>query len=687
MQTRPSPPESRIDTVVDEMHGHRVEDPYRWLEDGDSPQTAEWTRQQNAYTESVLGALPGRAELGARLAELLNVGPVSAPVTRGGRYFYQRREGGQNQPVLFVRDGINGNDRVLLDPNSASAEGTVSLDWWYPSLDGSLLAYGYSSNGSEWSTLRVRAVENGEDLSDEIPRTRYASVAWLPDNSGLYYTRFPAPGDVPEGDENYNQTIYLHRLGEDPARDQRVLPREIGKEELPGISISRDGRYLMANISPDFYSSDIYILDLSHPESEWITVIEGQKAEFHGTFAGGTLLLRTNLDAPNFRLFAVDPGQPEQQHWQEIIPERADAVLEDVTPWDSKLLVLYLRNAVSQLSIHDAGGKRLNNVELPGLGTVTSVTGGWQETNAFYTFESFATPTMVYRLEAAQAPTVWTRVEAPVEPEDYLVQQEWYTSRDGTRVSMFIVHRRDLDRSRPHPTYLTGYGGFNISRTPLFVRDAYVWLERDGIYALPNLRGGGEYGEEWHGAGMLERKQNVFDDFIAAAEYLIAEDYTSPELLAISGRSNGGLLVGAALVQRPDLFRAVVCGVPLLDMLRYQQFLIARWWIPEYGSAENPEQFPFLYEYSPYHHVREGEKYPAVLFITAESDSRVEPLHARKMAARLQAANASDRPILIRIESRAGHGQGKPVAKLIEDQTDMWAFLFWQVGGGDGSWH
>jgi prolyl oligopeptidase len=672
------PPATRVDVVVDEMHGQRIEDPYRWLEDGESPETAAWTAAQNAYTRAVLDTVPGRDRLAERLHALLSIGMVSVPSVRGGQYFHARRRGDQNQPVLYVRPDADAEDRVLVDPNAANAQGTVALDWWQPSLDGSLLAYGLSENGDEWSTLYVLDVASGERLSDVIPRAKYASVAWLADNSGFYYTRFPRPGDVPPGDENYNQRIYFHPLGSDPAEDQLCLPREVGKEELTSVLGSRDGRFLVAQIAPDFYRADLYARDLHDAHGEWIVVAEGLSAEFTPIFAGDTLLVLTNLEAPNWKLMRVDLDHPQPDQWHEVIPQQPDAVLDAVVPWNGRLVAHFLKNAASEVSIHAAAGERIQDVDLPTLGSVTGISSAWDQSDAYLSFTSFAVPNTVFSVQPDGTLITWAAVDAPVDGSQYEVKQEWYTSRDGTRVSMFIVHARDLDRSRPHPTYLTGYGGFNIAMTPAFVRDAYVWLERGGIYALPNLRGGSEYGEEWHRAGMLDRKQNVFDDFITAAEYLIDQGYTDRDHLAIAGRSNGGLLVGAALTQRPDLYRAVVCGVPLLDMLRYHHFLIARWWVPEYGSGDNPEQFEFIRAYSPYHNVRADTQYPAVLFITAESDSRVDPLHARKMAARLQ-ATSTERPILIRIEGKAGHGMGKPLTKLIEDQTDMWAFLFAQI--------
>ena len=681
MRTRESIPATRIETVVDNLHGQAIADPYRWLEKSDDPETVRWVGEQNAYTRSLLDQVEGREAVHRRLTELFSIGAASAPAVRQGRYFFTRRTGHQNQPVLYVRDGSDEPERVLLDPNELSAEGMIALDFWYPSWDGRLLAYGCSANGDEWSTLFVLDVDSGELLPDRIERARYATVAWRPDKSGFYYSRYPYPGEVPEGEENYHKRVFFHALGADSRSDLEIVVPNLEREHMPFASISRDGRYLLVHVHKGSAASqtDVWMRDLAE-DSELVPVAVGYDAYFGAQVVDGTLYLHTNLDAPRYHVFRTEAASPGRENWQEIIPEGQD-VLETVSLVGGRVIGLYLHNATSALRVFEADGGRQFEVDLPLLGTVIAVTGEWESPEAFYSFESFTVPSTIYRLDLGDRErSVWAAVDAPLRADDYTVAQEWYISRDGTRVSTFLVHRTGLDRSRPHPTLLTGYGGFNVNRTPLFTRGIYLWLEHGGIYALPNLRGGGEYGEEWHRAGMLDRKQNVFDDFIAAAEYLIAQGYTDRSCLAIQGGSNGGLLVGVALTQRPDLFRAVVCSVPLLDMLRYQDFLIARLWIPEYGSAENPEQFPFLYAYSPYHQVKEGASYPAVLLETAESDTRVDPFHARKMAARLQAANASSHPILLRVETRAGHGAGKPLAKVVQEQTDIWTFLCWQLG-------
>lgn len=679
MQTLP-PLHTAREAVRDTLHGREIVDPYRWLEDEMSPRTREWVGAQNAHTRALLDALPGRTAIRARLNTLLAIGTVSAPRVRGERAFFTRRSGTQNQPVVMVCEP-NGVERVIVDPNTVSAEGLVALDWWYPSWDGTLLAYGFSESGDEWSTLRVLDVETGEVLPDAIERTRFAAVAWLPDDSGFYYTRYPARGDVPRGEENYGKKVYLHRLGSEVADDPLIFGHDLEPEAMPWVIISRDGRYLVVSVSHGWERSDVYVRNLEDAGSTFVPVAVGEDAHFTPDLVNGTLYLLTNLGAPRYRLYQVDPAHPERASWGELIPEDPEAVLESVTFSDGRILGQYLRNAVSRLTVFGAEGERQREVDLPALGTVTGVNGTWDTETAYVSFESFTLPPTVLSLHPATGQTArWAAVEADINSDDYTVEQQWYTSRDGTRVSMFIVAPSGLDRSIAHPTLLTGYGGFNLSRTPLFAPTNFVWLEHGGVYALPNLRGGGEYGEEWHRAGMLERKQNVFDDFIGAAEHVIAQGYTDTDHLTIAGRSNGGLLVGAALTQRPDLFRAVVCGVPLLDMLRYHMFQIARLWIPEYGTAENPDQFPFIHAYSPYHHVEEGVCYPATLLVTAEADTRVDPLHARKMAALLQAAQGCDRPILLSVEAKAGHGMGKPLVKVVDDQTDFWSFLFWQVG-------
>jgi prolyl oligopeptidase len=672
-------PETRSSDLVEVLHGEAIADPYRWLEDGDAPETQNWTNQQNTLTQEYLAARPGREKIRGRLEELLTIGVLSVPTPVRGRYFYLRREGRQNQPVLYWRQGVEGEDRVAVDPNALNAAGTTALDWFYPSQDGRRVAYGLSENGSEESVLHVMEVESGHHLPDRIPRMRAASLGWLPDGSGFYYSRYPAPGEVPAGEEHYHRALYYHQLGTDPEEDPLVF-RPAEKEYWPGVSLSPDGRWLVVSVARTFDETDLYLRDLAS-DGPLVPVAENQPASFEGEVAHGRLFLRTNLDAPTYRLYQVDPEHPERSAWREVVVPRADAVLESVSIAGDRLALSYLERASSRLRLTDLDGRPVDDVALPELGSLFGVGAEWDGREIFYGFSSYTVPPSVYRIDLGRGiPSLWKRVEADVDPAQFVVQQVSYASRDGTPISMFLVHRAGLTKSRDNPTYLTGYGGFNISMTPAFSRSLLLWLERGGVVAVPNIRGGGEYGETWHQAGILASKQNSFDDFIGAAEWLIKEGYTRPERIAAAGGSNGGLLVGAVLTQRPELFRAVLVQVPLLDMLRYHRFLIARLWIPEYGSAEDPAQFRWLRAYSPYHHVREGVEYPAVLLATAESDTRVDPMHARKMAARLQAASSADRPILLRLESRAGHGAGKPLSKVVDELTDSWTFVFSELG-------
>ncbi len=676
MSTYPITPKSDVAEV---LHGETIPDPYRWLEDGDHPDTRRWTDAQNALTRTYLDAVPGRDELHRRLDQLLAIGAIGVPTPVRGRYFYQRRDGRQNQPVLYVRVGLHGEDRAVIDPNALDAGGTVALDWHYPSDDGRLLAYGISENGSEQSVLHVMDVDTGEVLPDRIPHTRAADLAWLQDGTGFYYTRYPAPGEVPEGEEPYHRAIRFHRLGTDPSADPLIFkPAE--KEHWPSVGISPDGRWLVIVVARTFDQTDLYLQDL-HAGTPPVPVAKDLAASFEGEVAHGRLFMRTNLDAPTYRLYAVDPERPGRDDWREIVPPRPDAVLEGARISARHLALSYLERAASRLVLadHDGGGRR--EIRLPALGSLFGAGAEWDGRELLYGFSSYTVPPGVYRMDLESGTTeLWRQVEADVDPSRFEVSQVSVRSRDGTEVSMFLVHRKGLERDGNNPVYLTGYGGFNISMTPAFSRSMLLWLERGGVVAIPNIRGGGEYGEQWHQEGMLGRKQNSFDDFIAAAEWLIGQGYTNPGRLAVAGGSNGGLLMGAVLTQRPELFRAVLIQVPLLDMLRYHRFLIARLWIPEYGSADDPAQFSWLRAYSPYHHVRDGVSYPAVLLATAESDTRVDPMHARKMAARLQAATSSPRPILLRLESRAGHGAGKPLNKVLEELTDTWAFVFSELG-------
>ncbi len=680
---KPAYPPARIDDVVEKLHDVTVSDPYRWLEDGTSPEVREWVEKENALTRTVLDKVSGRDKIHQRLETLLDVGYLGTPVPRRGHYFHTARQGKENQPILYVRDGRGEAARVLLDPNKLAADGTVALDWWYPSRDGKLLAYGLSKNGNEQSILHVRDVVSGKDLPDIIERTRACSLAWLPDGSGFYYTRYPA--GAKKGDENYDRRVFLHRLGEEPAKDAEIFGEGRTREDWPNVTLSPDGRWLVVTVEQGWARSEAYFKDRSKDGAKFEPLAEKVDAVFSVVARDDRFYVHTNDGAPRYRVFRVDPQKPARADWKEIIAEGPD-VLEGVSAIGSVLVGQFMHKASARLWLFDRDGKPKREVKLPTLGTLTGLGGEWDGNEVFIGFQSFTVPQTVYHLplvgKGANELWPWEKVKADIDFAAYEVEQVTYKSKDGTPVTMFLAHKKGLKPDGKTPTLLYGYGGFNVSLTPSFSASRFLFLERGGIMAIPNLRGGGEYGEDWHQAGMLDRKQNVFDDFIAAAEWLIAKGYTDRDHLAIQGGSNGGLLVGAALAQRPDLFRAVVCQVPLLDMVRYHRFLIARLWIPEYGSAENEKDFRWLYAYSPYHHVKDGTKYPAVLLATAESDTRVDALHARKMAARLQAATISgaDRPVLLRIEPKAGHGAGKPRSMALEELTDTWSFLFWQLG-------
>ena len=700
-----APPVAAVKPIADIFHGTRVIDNYRWLEDANSPETQKWVEEEMSYTRAILDPLPGRDAIQKRLTELLSIGSVTPPEIAGRYYFYTKREGMQNQPVLYVRektsDGTVSPDRVLIDPNQLSADGTIALDWYAPSDNGHYVAYGTSPSGSEMSTLHVIETKTGTILPDTIERARAASVAWLHDNSGFYYTRYPSKGDVPAGQEMYNRHVFYHQLRDDPIHDDKVFGEGRDPEDWPSVDLSNDGRWLLITVDQGWTKSELFLMDLNK-NTPPTRITAGKNFLYRGEVYNDRIYITTNEDAPRYRVFSTGAGDFERDHWKEIIPQ-SDAVLQGVAVCGGKLVAQYEQNATSQLKLFDLDGKKLTDITLPAIGTVFGTGGKWNHDEMFFGFQSFTVPPSIYRVDlnpvhtAARegtssfegdviaSPTLWAKVDAPsIDPSAYEVAQEWFSSKDGTRVPMFVVHKKGIQKTGRNPTLLTAYGGFNISLTPAFSRAVYLWMERGGVYAVANLRGGAEFGEDWHRAGMLDKKQNVFDDMIAAAEHLISEKYTDTRHLAIQGGSNGGLLMGAMITQRPDLFRAVICQVPLLDMLHYQDFQIAKLWIPEYGSAENPEQFKWLYAYSPYHHVKAGTEYPATLFMTADTDTRVDPMHAKKMAAEMQAearnGSSRTRPILLRIETKAGHGQGKPVTKQIEEYTDIYSFLFWQLG-------
>jgi prolyl oligopeptidase len=686
-----APPPTEARPVTDVLHGESVVDPYRWLE-GDAkgaltPEVTTWTDAQLAYTRQVLDNLPGRKAVEDRLRELMEVGSVSAPRMRGNRYFYGKREGNENQARVFVREGLSGAPKLLLDPNTLDAKGLVTVSWTVPDPAGKLLAFGMYRAGDENSTLYVLDVDSGRWLADEIPG-KVGGVDWIPDSSGFFYRNLENVKDP------YSGQVMFHRLGTHPRQDVRLF-RQYTKEENaklattygPGFGTSEDGRWGLLSYATGTSTNDLWAIDLDRyfRTGEFVKtdVIVGSESTSRGPILGDTLFLHTTDGAKNGRVVAVDLNAPDRAGWKTLVPERKDVSIRGVSLARGVLVVTLLKDAATRIELYSLDGKPLGELPLPGIGTAYLST-AQDRTEAFLTYTSFNEPSGVYHVDlSTKKLELWERPKVPVDPSIVEVKQVFYPSKDGTKVPMFVVHKKGLKLDGANPTLLYAYGGFNVSQTPSFSATLFPWFEAGGVYALAGLRGGGEYGDAWHEAGMLERKQNVYDDFIAAAEWLIAQKYTKPARLAVAGGSNGGLLTGAVLTQRPELFGAVISAVPLLDMLRYQSFLMARYWIPEYGTAEKPEHFKFLKAYSPYHNVKKGTKYPAVLLTAGENDSRVHPLHARKMAALLQASTASDpatKPILLWVDREAGHGQGKPLALRVRDVADQRMFLMWQLG-------
>jgi prolyl oligopeptidase len=674
-----------------ELHGARIEDPYLWLENEPSDRVREWSRAQNALTRSTLDAIAERAAIKSRIEKLMGIGAIGLPrpkklTTFGWRYFYTRRMGMQNQPVLYRREGHDGADKVVVDVNALAADGTASLDWYFPSNDGRLVAYGVSRNGDEDSTLHVReatAVEGTPDLKDAIEHTRHGSVAWKPDGTGFLYTRYPRDGEFPKEEMKYHRRIFEHRLGDDPAKDKLVFGDGRAMTDSPSPMLSPDGRWLLVEVFQGWSKSELYLRDLQAKAGAFVPVATGKEATYYAQIVDdGWIFVHTNDSAPRGRIVRVDPHRPQRDAWKVVVPESDDPI-EDMHVVGGEIVVTYLHDVATRVLRFTREGRALGQVPLPGLGSA-SVSGAWNGQEAFVSFTTFTVPNDVLRLPVSvktkTAPEPWQRLESPLEASKYEVAQRWTKSKDGTRVPYFVVRARDVAEDGRAPGVVSAYGGFNIAERPSYLNAAGVLIERGGVWVEANLRGGGEYGEAWHRAGMLEAKQNVFDDLFAVIGQLVRDKTVAPDRVGLTGGSNGGLLVGAALTQHPELLRAAVARAPLMDMLRYHNYLIAKLWVPEYGSPEDPKMFPVLRAYSPYHAVREGISYPATLVTAAESDARVDPMHARKMVAALQWATASREPALLRLESKAGHGAGKPLGKRVEENADVFAFLLWKLG-------
>lgn len=668
-----APPPTRVEAVRETVHGVEVVDPYRWLEDRQSVETNAWIEAQNRYTRGFLNAWPGRDVLRGRLTELLKIDVVDPPVERKGRYFFTKRLASQQQRIIYLRRGLAGKDEVLVDPHPMSADGSTSVSIAAISADGSILAYNVRRGGEDEVEVRFLDVKSRKELPDRLPRARQGDVNIHPDKKGFFYRRYLS--------EREGSRIYYHTFGTEVAGDKEIFGKGYSGDLGVSCGLSDDGRYLVLLVYKGSTAerTEVYFKDLSR-DGPIVPVVNDLDARFIPDVGGNLMILQTNWNAPRGRVLAVDLQKPARDNWREVIPE-GDAAMESAELRGGKIVVQYTRNASSQIKVFDTAGKLDREISLPAIGTVAGITGRWGSPEMFYTFSSFHLPAAVYRLDLRRGTQhAWARPDVPIDAEMIETKQVWFESRDKTRVPMFLVYPKGTKLDGNNPALMYGYGGFNASVTPSFNVMRAAWVASGGVLAVVNLRGGGEFGEEWHRAGMLEKKQNVFDDYIAAAEWLIQNKYTRPEKLAISGGSNGGLLVGAAMTQRPELFRAVLCFYPLLDMVRYHKFSIARFWVPEYGSSEDPAQFKYIYAYSPYHRVKPGTKYPAVMFITGDGDTRVEPLHARKMAALVQAATGSDRPVLLRYDTKAGHvAGGASLEQQIEDNLDYLTFLFWQL--------
>jgi prolyl oligopeptidase len=675
----PSPAKAD-ESIVDTLHGVAVADPFRALENVDAPETQAWMKTQDAYTRFVLGGLPGRDQLVKRFTELFYVDAIYPPVRRGNRFFYSRTHADREKAIVYWRDGEKGMENVLLDPNQWSKDGTVSLGLWTPSWDGQRVVYAQRANAADEATLHVIEVANGlvSDV-DVIPGGKYAGPSWTPDSAGFYYELSPVDPKIPTAERPGYTEIRYHKLGEDPAKDPLIHERTGDPGTFLGQSLSRDGRYLFVYVQRGWNENDIYVRDLKKDE-KFRLFVQGRDATYGVTAWKDEFYVVTDEGAPKKHVFKVDAAKPERKHWREIVPQDPNGTLEDVSLIGNKLVLTYLRDAASDVRVVGLDGRGGTKVALPSIGTVHSMSGNLDEDDAYFAFSSFTTPLQVYRMSVKDGtPSLWAKVELPIDASKFDVEQVFYPSKDGTRIPMFLVHKKSLEKNGNNPTLLYGYGGFDVSLTPSFKASIYPWLEAGGVYAVANLRGGGEYGKAWHDAGKGAHKQNVFDDFAAAAQYLEREKWTQPAKLAINGGSNGGLLMGAAMTQHPELYGAVVCQVPLLDMVRYHLFGSGKTWVPEYGSADVAAEFPVLYAYSPYHHIRKGVAYPALLMMSADHDDRVDPMHARKFVARLQSAEAGQpnaAQVLMRIEQHAGHGGADQVRQAIQASADMYAFLF-----------
>lgn len=673
---RINPPETKKEDLVENLHEHEISDPYRWLEDANSPEARSWIDTQNEYTEK---HLRGRffEEFSAELVKNFKVTNFSNPAICKGKYFYQERKPDDDQASLYYSRGLDGEPVKLVDPNGMNEGNTISTDFWNPSPAGKYLAYGLSEGGDEMATLYIKDTETGEDLSERIERCRHSTTRWLPDESGFYYTRHPRPGTIPENEEHMHEKVYFHKIGDNPENDELIFGKDRPKDDMLGISLSMDGRYLAVQSSNTWTKNDIYIYD--HETETTTPLIVGMDAKFLIRFLQDRAIIQTNYKADNKRVLSMplDKLFNPIDEWDETIPE-SEHLLSGLAMTKSKLIAIYSVDAYSRIKIFDHDGAEKGELPLPPYSSIFGISTDRDEEEFFYGVGSFTFPKIIYRYDPDKNEyEEYRKTENPIDPEDYVIKQEWFASKDGTKVPMFIFHRKDV--SGPASAILYGYGGFGNSRNPQFMRSRVPWIERGGIMAVANIRGGGEFGRKWHEEGIKDKKQNSFDDFISAAEYLIERGYTNKEQLGILGGSNGGLLVSAVEVQRPDLFKAVCSNVPLTDMVRFPQFGIASRWIHEYGDPNKKEDLEDILKWSPYHNVKKEAEYPATLFMTADKDTRVNPMHARKMTALLQAVNKKNGVFLFS-EKDAGHASGRPIRKVVEDQALLLAFFAKELG-------
>ncbi len=673
-------PPTRKDDFAEILHGTKVPDPYRWLEEDvrKSKEVKDWVAAQAKFTQTYLEAIPARKKIRERLDEIVNVERYSIPSKHGKYYYFRKNDGLQNQSVLYRVEKLDGEPEVVIDPNTWSKEGTVALGTTDFSDDGKLLAYGVAEKGSDWTNWKVLDLTTLKPLDDEVKWTKYVGIGWAKDGSGFYYARFPEPEKGQELQAlNKNHKVFFHKVGSRQSDDVLVFERPDHPDWLMIPGTSEDGRFLIIGAVVGTENKNrVFLRDLSKPDSKVVPLIDVFEADY--TFVGNvgpTLYFKTDKDAPRGRIIAINVNHPEPKNWKEIVPQ-AEESIEGASLVGGKLIVQYLKDVKPLVKLFDPEGKFVRAVEAPGIGTMAGFGGRQDETETFYAFTSYATPPTIFRYDVATGQsTLFRKPKAKFNPDDYVVEQVFFPSKDGTKVPMFIAYKKGLKRDGSNPTILYGYGGFQISLTPSYDPANLVWMEMGGIYAVANLRGGGEYGKAWHDGGRLKKKQNVFDDFIAAAEYLIANRYTKPEKLAVQGGSNGGLLVGAVVTQRPDLYGAALPAVGVMDMLRFHKWTAGRYWVDDYGNPDDAEDFKVLRAYSPYHNIKPGTKYPATLVLTADTDDRVVPGHSFKFLAALQAAQAGSAPILGRIEISAGHGAGKPLSKALDEDADILAFL------------